>query len=179
VDPTEASETPAHGGDRTDSRRRRPGPVGPVLAVLVIVGLALGNAWWAPTAGAAGSTHAPRPARVSAGPSSPFTVRLGVAGKVPPSELSLSVAVYHYLTTPTAFDETLGGTPVGSVLARTDTPIPLSSLAADGQHGVDLSVPLVAGGEAGPGTGPFTADLHIPYNSNSPTRGHTPSFPDY
>jgi hypothetical protein len=56
---------------------------------------------------------------------------------------------------------------VGSVVASSDTPIALSSLPPDPGHpnGVDLSVPVTAGGVVGTGTGPFTADIACPQGS--------------
>jgi hypothetical protein len=93
-------------------------------------------------------------------PNSPFSLRLGVAAGVARTALSLGVIVYHYIGNPSEFDETLGGNPVGAVIA-THT-VPLSSLtpdAADPQGGLDLSVPVTAGGLNGAGTGPFTVDL--------------------
>ncbi|HEY7948095.1 MAG TPA: hypothetical protein VID75_10470, partial [Acidimicrobiales bacterium] len=61
---------------------------------------------------------------------------------------------------PSEFDETVSGTPVGSVIASHT--VSLSSLApdtADPQTAVDLSVPVTAAGVNGSGTGPFTVDL--------------------
>jgi hypothetical protein len=170
VDRTEASIAPARGGDRTDRGRRRRAPAGRKLAVLGFVALAAGGPWWAPPAGAAGKPRTSHHAGTSgpalsllapptvAGPSSPFSVRLGVAGTVPLTALSLSVTVYGPLPDLTEFDETLGGSPVGTVVASSDA-FPVSSLPTDPQGGVDLTVPVTAAGVTGAGTGPFTADL--------------------
>jgi hypothetical protein len=171
VDRTEASIAPARGGDRTDSRV----PVGRILAVLVIVGLSVANAWWSPRADAAGSAKAtssgpslsllaPPPV---AGPSAAFALRLGVTGTVPRADLTLGVTVYGALSTSTEFNETLSGSPVGSVLARS-SPLALSSLTADATDpttAVDVSVPVAAGGRPGTGSGPFSVTLHCQLGS--------------
>jgi hypothetical protein len=179
VDRTEASIAPARGGDRTDRRHRCRVPVGRMLFVLVVVGLSLAGAWSVPTAEGATRPKSPAPGGGSqpaltllapptiAGPTSPFTVRLAVSGAVPLSDLTLSVTVYSPLHDITSFDETLGGTPVGSVATGSQAPITLSSLPPDPDHqnGVDLSVPVAAGGVAGTGTGPFTVDLQCQVGS--------------
>jgi hypothetical protein len=169
VDRTEASIAPARGGDRTDRGQRRRAPAGRKLAVLGIVALAAGS-WWSPPAGAAGKPRTSHHAGTSgpalsllapptvAGPSSPFGVRLGVSGTVPLTALTLSVTVYGPVPDLTEFDETLGGSPVGDIVASSGT-FPVSSLPADPQGGVDLTVPVTAAGVTGAGTGPFTADL--------------------
>jgi hypothetical protein len=165
----------ARGGDRTDRRRRYRVPAGPVLAGLAVAGLAIGFTGGARSSAAGGSSPAHRtgpsgpaltllgPPTV-AGPGSPFAVRLGVPAVAGRAALTLRVTVYAALHTPTEFDETLGGSPVGSVQA-TSGPLALSSLTpdtVDQQRGVDLSMPVSAGGVAGAGTGPFTISLHCP-----------------
>jgi hypothetical protein len=149
-----------------------------MLFVLLVVGLAVVGGGPVPGAeGAAppnGSGPAGSPGPVLtllapptiAGPTSPFTVRLGIAGTVPQADLGLDVTVYSALGNPSEFNETLSGSPVGSVVADSDGPIPLSSLALDPHpHGVDLSVPVTAGGVVGSGSGPFTADIDCPLGS--------------
>jgi hypothetical protein len=71
------------------------------------------------------------------------------------------VTVYKAIPNPTAFDDTLDGSPVGAVIDQSD-PISLSSLTPDtaDHQGVDLSIPVIAGDVTSAGTGPFTADLH-------------------
>jgi hypothetical protein len=162
---------PARGGDRTDGRRWYPVPVGRVLVGLGIAALAVAGG----SAGAAGPGHSGQsgptltllaPPSI-AGPAAPFALRLGVSGAVSHSDLSLGITVYRSVSDPTEFDETLGGTPVEPIDDRSGA-IALSSLAADpvdSQNGVDLSVPVTAGGTAGAGTGPFTADLKCPLGS--------------
>ncbi|HXQ74964.1 MAG TPA: DUF6049 family protein [Acidimicrobiales bacterium] len=154
---------PARGGDRTDRRHRCPVPTGRLLAVLGATALAVGVAGTAPraaagTARASGTTLSLLAPPTVAGPGSPFDVRLGVSGPVAPTGLTVGVTVYAHLLDLTQFDETLDGSPVGSVVASSDA-IPVSSLPADPQGGVDLKVPVTAGGVTGAGTGPFTADL--------------------
>ncbi len=154
---------PARGGDRTDRRHRCPVPTGRLLAVLGATVLAVGVAGTAPraaagTARASGTTLSLLAPPTVAGPGSPFDVRLGVSGPVAPTGLTVGVTVYAHLLDLTQFDETLDGSPVGSVVASSDA-IPVSSLPADPQGGVDLTVPVTAGGVTGAGTGPFTADL--------------------
>ena len=151
---------------------------GRTVAVLLIVGLVLGTPWSTPTsagARAARGSHHPATSGPTlnliapptiAGPASPFTLRLSVSGDASPAALSVSITVYEALSTPTAFAETLGGSPVGSTLARSGA-IPWTSLShdPDSPNGVDLSVPVTAGGVAGAGTGPFAVDLHCPLGS--------------
>jgi len=170
--------TPARGGDRTDRRHRCRVSASRVLSVLVIVGLGAGNVWWSPPAVAAGKAHGahhPASSKPSltllapptvAGPSSPFTVRLGRAGEAPAAGLTLGITVYAPLSTPTAFSETLDGSPVGSVVARSPA-VGWSTLTPDPNHenGVDLSLPVSAGGVTGAGTGPYTVDLHCSLGS--------------
>ncbi len=144
-----------------------------MLAVLGVTALAVVGAWGTAPAGAAGDsrpTRHPGPTRPTltllappsiAGPSSPFALRLGVSGAVARTDLTLGVSVYRCMADPSEFDETLGGSPVGAVVARSGA-IALSSLTADPedtQGGVDLTVPVTTGGTPGAGTGPFTADL--------------------
>jgi hypothetical protein len=138
--------------------------------VLGIVALAAGGSWWAPPAGAAGKPRTSHHARTSgpalsllappsiAGPSSPFSVRLGLSGTVPRTALTLSVTVYEPVPDLTEFDQTLGGSPVGNIVSSSDA-IAVSSLPADPEGGVDLTVPVTAAGVTGAGTGPFAADL--------------------
>jgi len=179
VDRTEASIAPARGGDRTDRRHRCRVPTGRTLAALVIVGLCIGNAWVAPGAEGAGAakpshrTGSSGPALTLlapptiAGPASPFALRLGVSPTVPRADLSLRLTVYSALRYPTEFDETLSGSPVGTVIAPSGA-IPVATLPADTvdpKGGVDLSVPVKAGGVAGTGTGPFTAVIDCPLGS--------------
>jgi hypothetical protein len=78
----------------------------------------------------------------------------------------LGVTVYAPLATPTAFAETLGGSPVGSVVARSPA-LDWSTLTPDPAHdnGVDLSLPVTAGEVPGAGTGPYTVDLHCALGS--------------
>ncbi len=149
------------------------------MGALVIIGLSVVGAWSGPAAEGASApkgTHRTTSSGPTltllaipgiAGPGTPFSVRLGLSGDVPRSDLSLSVTVYRHVVDPTQFDETLGGSPVGSVVASSGA-IPVSSLPADsggGAGGVDLSVPVTAGGRAGTGTGPFTADLNCAVGS--------------
>jgi hypothetical protein len=96
-----------------------------------------------------------------ADPNQPFTVRLGVTGGRSRSELSLGVTIYRALPNPTAFDDTLDGSPVGAVLEQSDA-IALSTLTPDtaDDQGGDLSIPVTAGDVTSAGNGPFTADLH-------------------
>jgi hypothetical protein len=149
-----------------------------MLAVAVMAASAVLGAWGAPAAVADGGTVAADGPGSSgpglsllapptiAGPGSPFAVRLGLSGAVARADLSLSVSIYDKLSDPTEFDETLGGNPVGTVVAGSGGALAVSSLPSDPQgDGVDLSVPVSAGGVAGTGTGPFTADL--PYAGGS------------
>ncbi len=161
---------PARGGDRTDRRNRCPVPAGRLLTVLVVVGLGVVSGGWAASAGAASGSHHP-PSSGSAltlltpptlaGPASPFTVRLGLARGASPADLTLGITVYAPLETSTALAETLGGSPVGSVLARSPA-FPWSTLTPDPAHenGVDLSLPVTAGDVTGAGSGPYTVNLH-------------------
>ncbi|HVC72053.1 MAG TPA: hypothetical protein VNC61_17505 [Acidimicrobiales bacterium] len=147
-----------------------------VLAVALPAPPALAAGTSSPTGTATSSTGSSSPTAgltllappTIAGPGRPFSLRLGVPGGVGRTNLSLGISVYRHIVDPSEFDETLGGTPVGSIIARSDAPIPLSSLspdAADPQKGVDLSVPVAAGGVSATGTGPFTADLNCSLGS--------------
>ena len=147
-----------------------------MLFVLVVVGLSVAGAWSGPAADGAGGAKTAGPSQPTltllapptiAGPAAPFTVRLAVSGAVPLSELALDVTVYRPLGNITSFDETLGGSPVGSVEAASGSPITLSSLPPDPGHdnGVDLSLPVTAGDVVGTGTGPFTVDLQCALGS--------------
>ena len=181
VDRTEASMAPARGGDRTDRRHRCRVPSVRLLAILGVTALAVGVAGSTPrpAAAAAGVARTALLPRLSAaagdtlsllapptiaGPTSPFKVRLGISGHGRPTGLTVDVTVYAHLVNPTEFDETLGGSPVGAVMASSDA-IPVSSLPSDPQGGVDLSVPVTAGGVTGAASGPFTADLNCPLGS--------------
>jgi len=101
-----------------------------------------------------------------AAPTQPFVARLGVTGTVPASSLDLTVTLYEAVPDPSVFDETLGGSAPGPVLAGPDT-VALTSLSPDPtvRGGVDLTIPVTAGGEAGAGSGPVTVDLHCPLGS--------------
>ena len=180
---------PARGGDRSDrsGRARCPIPRGRILAA-VVVALGLGLTSSPPSAWASGSSSsgpaASGPAATAAsvsspaalrlhalptiaGPSNPFSLRLGVSDGVSLAKLTLGITVYKHVVDPSEFDETLNGTPVGAVVAQSDA-IALSTLtpdAADPQRGVDLSVPVTAGAVAGAGTGPFT--VHLPCSVGS------------
>jgi hypothetical protein len=90
-------------------------------------------------------------------PDQPFSAELGVKSTLDRGSLNLEVTVYEKLPNRSEFDETLGGTPLGTVVGDSG-PIPLTSLPAD-PKGVDLTVPVIAGGSTTPGSGPFTADL--------------------
>ena len=163
---------PARGGDRTDRRRQCRTPVARIVAVVLVtvvvaVALAVGTPTGTRPAGAAGpsgpSLTLLAPPTI-AGPTAPFSVRLGVSAGSTYSQLTLGLTLYEHVSDPTDFDQTLKGSPVESVLARSDA-IALSSLipdAGDPGAGVDLTVPVTAGGVTGPGTGPFTADLDCP-----------------
>ncbi len=155
---------PARGGDRTDRGRRRRVPAGRILCALAGTVLMVGALGCAPPASAAGSGRSGPTLTLLApptiaGPDSPFAVRLAVSSHVARSELTLAVTVYGAVTTPTEFDETLDGSPVGTAVSSSADPIAVSSLPSDPAGGVDLTVPVTAGGVTGPGTGPFIADL--------------------
>jgi len=152
-------------------------PAGGVLAVLALTTTAVVAPWCTRPAGASGpsgTAHGSKGSRPAltllapptiAGPNAPFAVRLAVSGSVAHSKLTLGVTVYAAVTTLTDFDATLGGSPVGAVVTSSPA-ISLSSLPSDPQGGgVDLTVPVAAGGVTGTGTGPFTADLSCPPGS--------------
>jgi hypothetical protein len=148
----------------------------PVFALaLAAVGATL--VLWAPTAawGTPGSSPPPDPARLAAGgsshgrptltllsqspwvgPGQPMQLRLDVGGA--PASSSLTFTLFGHLTSRSAFAETAGGTAVGEVLATAT--VPVSSLSADPQGGVDVTVPVQSGDAPATGTGPFTADLY-------------------
>ena len=90
-------------------------------------------------------------------PDQPFQAQLGIRSGLDPSSFDLEVDLYPRLLYRSEFDETLSGTPVGAALAKSGA-IALASLPAD-QRGVQLTVPVEAGGSTTPGSGPFTAHL--------------------
>ncbi|HZU78455.1 MAG TPA: hypothetical protein VE991_00955 [Acidimicrobiales bacterium] len=117
--------------------------------------------------GSPGSAHQPALRVLSqtpwVGPGQAMQLRLGV-GNAPRPSLTLSVTVYSCLTSRSAFAETVNGTAAG--FAEGSTTIPVSSLPADPQGGVVLTVPVDSGqgGTAAGGNGPsgssFVAPLH-------------------
>jgi len=93
-------------------------------------------------------------------PSQPFQAQLAIRSGLDRSSLDLQVGLYPRLPYRSEFDETLNGTPVGQALEKS-SPFPLASLPGDAR-GVDLTVPVEAGGSTTPGSGPFTANLDCP-----------------
>jgi hypothetical protein len=90
-------------------------------------------------------------------PDQPFSAELGIKTTLERSSLELSITLYEKLPNRSELDETLGGTPVGTALGDSG-PVPLTSLPAN-TRGVNLTLPVSAGGSTTPGGGPFTADL--------------------
>lgn len=170
MDRTEASGVPARDGERTDGRHRalRRALVGGGLALVVACAVGVpaptGPAGATPSSG--GPAFSLMAVPTSAGPDQPFTARLEVTGDVPLSKLSLGITVYTPLADRSEFDETLGGNPVGSIVWSGAVAVSaLPSDPADPQTGVDLTLPVTAGGVAGAGSGPSTAVLHCQLGS--------------
>jgi hypothetical protein len=166
VNRTEPRQASARGGDHAlrtvapdpPHRPLRSGGLRLALATGLCVGAVLvatlpgpsASASGEPTVRAAGSaTHVgdnltlvrqspwvgPRP------PNQDLTLGLRITSRAPRSALSLTVSVYHHLTTRSAFTETLGGKGLGAVLARSPS-IPVSSLPTDGQGVTTLTIPV-------------------------------------
>ncbi len=93
------------------------------------------------------------------GVNQPFLAHLSVSGVTASSAPALSVTVYPYLTTRSAFDQTLSTAPNGLALSQSSA-LPLSSLSADPAGGYDINVPVSTGaGGVASATTPFGADL--------------------
>jgi hypothetical protein len=186
VDRTHAGIAPARDGFRTPDRRthdggaaRRAGPRSALLLVLVLVlAVVLGACGSGATTsstslstGTPGDTVARAAAHSGAaitllgqspfvGPGQAFSLRLAIGASVP-GTATLSVTVYQHLTSRSALVETIGGTVVGAPVSSSSA-LALSALPADPQGGVDLTIPVAAGGTAPAAVAgaPFTADLH-------------------
>jgi Family of unknown function (DUF6049) len=94
------------------------------------------------------------------GVNQPFTAHLSVSGVAASSSPALQVTVYPYLTTRSAFDQTLTTPPDGTPLSQSSA-LALSSLTADPTGGYDITVPVStgAGGIPGAASTPYAADL--------------------
>ena len=139
--------------------------VGALWALLVFmsVGLAAGPEVGVATAAPGSTKNAPALTLLSqspwVGPAQSFTARLGVTGSAAKSTLALRVTVYSYLTTRSAFDQTLTSPPSGRTLSQS-SPVALSSLPADTAGGFDVSVAVSAGGSTSAATSPFAVNLN-------------------
>jgi len=94
------------------------------------------------------------------GPSAPnqdLTMALSIRSSSPDSDLTLTFTVFKALSTRSAFDETLGGRDLGSVLAQSPA-IALSGFETDAQGVTHVTIP-VDGDTTPTGTGNWTADL--------------------
>jgi len=190
VDRTHAGIARARDGFRTPDRRspdggaaRRAGPAhGPrarrlgTLGALAAVAVAVVGATSAPHAAGAATPGTTGPdATLSAtasdapltlrgqsafvGPGGALSLHLAVDRGVSP-DATVTVTVFPHLTSRSALVAAIGGTLAGTPLG-TSPPFALSSLPPDPGGGVDITVPVAAGGPAPtvPGS-QFTADLH-------------------
>ncbi|HVA04321.1 MAG TPA: DUF6049 family protein [Acidimicrobiales bacterium] len=90
-------------------------------------------------------------------PNQDLTMSLRIQSSAPRDALKLSFTVYHPLSTRSAFDETLSGKGLGSVIALSPG-LALSGFSTDVQGVTDVTIP-VDGDTTPTGTGNWTADL--------------------
>lgn len=99
------------------------------------------------------------------GPDESFAAHLEVKGATASSAPALKVTVYSYLTSRSAFDQTLTGPPTGRVLSQS-APVAVSTLPSSSGGGFNVSVAVGTGslGSSAPGS-PFSVDLRCPLGS--------------
>ena len=90
-------------------------------------------------------------------PSQQMSLALRITSRMPRTDLSLSLTVYHRLTTRSGFDETLSGRSLGGALTRSPA-LAVSALTTDAGGVTRLAVPVEGTGAPSPG-GVWTADL--------------------
>ena len=141
------------------------------FALVLLTVLALpGRAVAAPTTGtaAARSAAGPAPALVLLSqtswvtPGQQFDLHLRTtAPSVPAGDLGLTVAVYSCLSSVSGFDQSLVGSPTGTPVSSTTSPLSVASLDTVAGGGVNLAMPVVVGEDSAPSTSaaPFTIQL--------------------
>ena len=115
------------------------------------------------SAAAPGSQRAPTLTLVSqtpwVGPGQPMVMHVQVRG-APVSSLELTITLFDHLTSRSAFAETAAGIAVGRVLGSAT--VGVSSLPADAQGALSVTVPVGSGDAPATGVGPLQANLDCP-----------------